>query len=283
MRKITLIVLKVLVRSYLEIKFIVFWVLRIILNKRYFLAIRNKQQFIKLIGSNLNSLEIGPFNKPLMVGENIKYFDVLDKDGLTARARQLRIDDINVPEIDFVSPNGDLKVINEQFDVVLSSHVIEHQPDLIYHLKCIENILSNNGRYFLIIPDKRFTFDNFIPESNLAQVITANVEQRKKHTLTSVIEHRCLTTHNNPYLHLIGINGKPLTSNSLRDAIAMAIDECNNTESYIDVHAWYFTPKGFAKLIQQLLDAKLIKLQVERVYDTMPGQLEFFVILSKVI
>ena len=277
-----ILIIKVLVKSYNIILSVILFIVGLFITSKYPFVTRDKYQFVNLIPTNMNCLEIGPFNKPLLTGEKVKYFDVLDKEGLTERAMTSGLYTKFIPHIDFVSKNGDLSVINDRFEVVLSSHVIEHQPDLIYHLKCIEELLALSGRYFLIIPDRRFSFDYYIPESTLAQVVAANIEQRQKHTLNSVIEHRCLTTHNNPYLHLVGLHGKPLLSDSLKNRLHQSIDEYNNSYGYIDVHAWYFTPQSFKLLIAQLFDAGLIKLKIEKIYATVPGKLEFFAILSKI-
>ena len=230
---VILFILKLIIKIYIILKYFLMGFINKVFPRLYPIMVRNKVDFIKLISNKCTCLEIGPFNKPLLKGMNVKYFDVLNKNALIKRAKQLEIDSSLVPDINFISANGDLKVIDEKFEAILSSHVIEHQPDLIYHLKCIEELLVESGRYFLIIPDQRFTFDYFIPKSNLAQVIEAHIEQRKKHTLTSVIEHRCLTTHNNPYLHLVGAHGAALTGEFLTKSIDMAIIEYNNTAGVI--------------------------------------------------
>lgn len=278
-----LFVFKICVKLYVLLTSGLLTIITRLLNLKYPLAIRHKHQFVNLITLNLSCLEIGPFNKPLLSGSNVKYFDVLDKNGLIKRAGELNIESKLIPQIDFVSEIGDLKVVDEKFAVVLSSHVVEHQPNLIAHLQAVADILQDAGCYFLIIPDRRFSFDYFLSESNLAQVLAANVELKQRHSLASIIEHRCSTTHNNPYLHLLGIHGKPMIGQELAQAVKLAIAEYqNNLAGYIDVHAWYFTPSGFGALINRLLELKLIKFKVEKIYPTTPGKLEFFVILRKV-
>lgn len=80
-------------------------------------------------------LEIGPYNRPLFHGQNVRYFDVLDRMGLAAIRKDPEMRDFDlIPEIDFVSPTGDLDTVPGIFDAVVSSHVIEHQPDLAGHL-----------------------------------------------------------------------------------------------------------------------------------------------------
>ncbi len=278
-----LLVFKVFVKLYILLKSGLLFIITRLLNLKYPLAIRHKHQFVNLIPEDSSCLEIGPFNKPLLAGSDVKYFDVLDQNGLIKRAGELNIESELIPRIDFVSEIGDLKVVNEKFAGVLSSHVVEHQPNLIAHLQAVADLLLDSGRYFLIIPDRRFSFDYFLAESSLAQVVAANVELRKTHTLASVIEHRCLTTHNNPYLHLLGMHGKPMIGQELAQAVNLARAEYqNNLAGYIDVHAWYFTPSGFAALINRLFEIELIKFKVEKVYPTTLGKLEFFVILRKV-
>lgn len=276
-----MIILKLGIKIYVWIKWFFWFVVSLFYSGEYPNCISNKFDFTRLIKTSHKCLELGPFNKPLLKNDNVKYFDVLDKSGLIQRAQKLNLDISMIPEIDFVSPNGDLKIINDKFDVILSSHVIEHQPDLIDHLKNIERILTNGGKYLLIIPDRRYTFDYFIQESNLGQIIEVHVEKRQQHRLGSIIEHRCLTTHNNPYLHLLGMHGKLKTGRALSEMIDSAIQEFNSAAEYIDVHAWYFTPAMFSNLITQLFYGGFINLTLDKIYETVPGQLEFFAILRK--
>lgn len=277
-----LFIIKILVKLYVLIKHGALSITGCFLNLKYPLSVVDKYKFVSLIPTEASCLEIGPFNKPLLSGGNVKYFDVLDQSRLVKRAAELNIDGKLIPEIDFVSQLGDLKVVNEKFEVVLSSHVIEHQSDLISHFKCIEDILIESGRYFMVVPDRRFSFDYFLTESNLAQVLAAHVERREIHVLSSVIEHRCLTTHNNPYLHLFGMHGKPLRGQSLAKYVDNAVSEYKNKDGYIDVHAWYFTPLSFVDLVNKLFEIGLIKLKVDKFYVTTLGKLEFFVVLRKV-
>jgi hypothetical protein len=168
---------------------------------RYGSAAIPRQNFIKLFPVDESVLEIGPFARPTAVGSNVKYFDVLDQSALKARARVIGLNDSHVPHINFISPTGDLSIINETFRCVVSSHSIEHQPDLVRHLHQVEGLLIDEGVYFIVVPDKRFCFDHFLPESSIADVIDAYYAARSTHSLSSVVEHRALTTHNEPLRH----------------------------------------------------------------------------------
>jgi SAM-dependent methyltransferase len=126
-------------------------------------------------------LEIGPSVWPTLSGPGVKYFDILDKAGLVDRAVASGLDASRAVDVDFVSPTGDLSIVNEQFDAVYSSHCIEHSPDIIQHLLEVERILPSGGRYFIIVPDKRYCFDATLPESTLAQVVQARAERHGSH------------------------------------------------------------------------------------------------------
>jgi SAM-dependent methyltransferase len=110
------------------------------------------------------------------------------------RAASAALDGSLTPNIDFVSPNGDLGIIDQKFDIAFSSHCIEHQADLIRHLQHVARILHPDGRYFLIIPDKRYCFDHFLHESSLSDVVSAFVEERRTPSFKSVFEHRLMMT-----------------------------------------------------------------------------------------
>lgn len=243
-------------------------------------ALRTRTDFLGMVPTTATVLEIGPFTSPLLRGPLVSYFDVMDTEGLLERARRIGWPHEDPVEIDYVSNAGDLRVVPEKFDVVLSSHAIEHQPDLIRHLADVENLLNPGGRYFLIIPDKNYCFDHFIPESTLAGVIDAHFHEAKVHALRSIIEHRALTTHNDPLRHWQGDHGAFM--NSIAERIDAAIAEYRAAEgAYIDVHAWYFSPVSFRALMAALNESFQTALYAERIYSTLYGHLEFWAILRK--
>jgi SAM-dependent methyltransferase len=241
-------------------------------------AIEGRTDFFSLISSSLNALEIGPFNNPSITSSRVKYFDTLSTDDLKKRAQEIGIDQSNIPEIHWIDPDGDLTVVKELFDCCVSSHAIEHQPDLVRHLINVAGLLSPGGRYFLAVPDRRYTFDHFLKDSNVAEVIEAHRESRQRHTLHSVIEHRALTTHNDPAAHWNGTHGDGEIDAS---KIQSAITEFEETDGYLDVHAWIFTPSSFRTIMTALFSLGLTQLTVERVYPTRRGSNEFYVILRK--
>lgn len=221
-------------------------------------------------------LEIGPFFKPALRGEGVRYFDVLTTDEMKVRAADHGIDFSTAVQIDHVSPVGDLSVVDRPFAAVFSSHAIEQQPDLVHHLASVGRILVPEGRYFLAIPDARYCFDHFLPLSSPDDVEAAR--GRRVHTAASVIAHRLHTTHSDPLKHWLGVHGRPNPS-SLARWQAEREAERADAGQYIDVHAWMFSPATFRGIVEAT--SKLTGMVVERVHDTEGGHMEFFAVLRR--
>ena len=243
-------------------------------------AVVDRNAFVGLIPLNNSVLEIGPFAQPVLRGPHVRYVDVLSTEDLRKRARALGMDETKVPNIGWVSNGSDLSVVNDTFDAVVSSHAIEHQPDFVGHLNQVADLLKPNGSYYLLVPDHRYCFDHFLTPSTVAQVLGAHLENRTVHSLSSVVEHRALTTHNDPARHWAGDHGDPNENRASR--IASAIQEISDANgAYIDVHAWYFTPRSFREVITDLSATKHISFSVQRMFPTRPNSNEFWAILQK--
>ena len=225
-------------------------------------------------------LEIGPAVRPVLRGDNIRYFDIADQAGLTARANAESYSSQHCPVIHYVSPIGDLSVVTDSFDGVFSSHCIEHQPDLVAHLQGVAALLLDGGRYYLIVPDKRFCFDALLPESTLDQVIKAHTEKRKVHTRESVYDHYVHTTHNDAAKHWRGESDDPRLGQrkERKQEADRIIADANG--GYVDVHAWQFTPDSFRAILSGLHDRGLCRFSIARIYDTVYGRHEFCAVLT---
>jgi hypothetical protein len=249
-------------------------------------SIVNRTAFVQIVPRR-PALEIGPFAAPLLKRPNVKYVDVFSTSELKEMAPKLGLDPESVPNISWVADPTDLSIVNEKFQICLSSHVIEHQPNLITHLNQVSNLLEDNGRYFLLVPDHRYCFDHFMTPSTISQVIGAFIENRVSHTPQSFMESRLHMTHNDPTRHWNNDHGFPEvnpyfpTENRI-ERLRSAIDEARQNSIPIrDEHAWYFTPSTFQSILTDLKDLKLIDLEIERMYPTLKNSNEFWVILRK--
>lgn len=239
-----------------------------------------RENLIGWVDPSLRVLEIGPFCQPVFTGPHVRYLDVLDAEGLARRATEIGMDTSRCPaEIHYTS--GMAGAAGHDFDVIFSSHNLEHQPDLIGHLNEAAEALSPTGLYIMLIPDKRYCFDHFLPETTVADVIEAHMERRTVHAARNVIEHVALTCHNDTVLHWKGDHGSRPDGSDGR--ISIATDRLSQAAGgYIDVHAWKLTPRILREILGIITThLGLLKLEPVRIYDTPWGRNEFGVVLRR--
>jgi len=239
-------------------------------------SLATREGLTPLLETTGRAVEIGPGVKPMITGENVEYFDVED------RAADQRDGPTSIPEITHISKTADLSIVPSGAELVCTSHVIEHTPDLIAHLLDVERILSPGGRYVIISPDKRFCFDAALPPSHLGKVISAHLEKRKTHSFQSIYESYVLRTHNRSGRHW---RGNSFDDDYLKDHLALTkaalAQVCEADGAYVNSHAWQFTPSSFDMILRDLKALDFISLDVEFVGETPPGRNEFTACLVK--
>ena len=227
------------------------------------------------------ALEIRPFHDPLLRGARVRYFDVLNVDELRklADSMNLSVDEVDqIPSrIDYVSDSGDLSIVDKNFPLVVSSHCIEQQTDLVAHLNGVERILTPGGFYVLLVSDHRYTFDHFLPASTVADAIEAHAKKRTLHSHGTLIRQFTKHTHSDPLRHWKGDHGEP---SARTDRIQQALLQQARRE-YSEVHAWQFTPQTFRDIVQALHARQLTFMVPHRVYSTPWGRCEFTAVLRR--
>lgn len=250
---------------------------------------------IDAIAKDADTLEISPYHSPLLRGPRVKTFDVLSQDALrdaaraanadphqvAANGRLLAVD--SIPRIDFVDADGNLGAAcpHAAFDLVVSSHVLEHQPDLVRHLLDVRDVLRPRGLYLAWVPDKRYCFDHWIPKKSIADVVAAHTERRTRHTLKSLLEQKLLIAHNDPRRHWNGDHGecgRPLSRADLDGLVGLV-----RGGPYIDCHAWQFEDADFTSIVNGLHTLELLPRDfgVRHVWKTARHSHEFAVLFEK--
>ena len=166
------------------------------------------------------------------------------------------------------------------FDVVLSCHCIEHQPDLIQHFMEVSRILRDNGRYLILAPDKTYCFDYFVPTTTISHVMQAHADKRITHTLQSLIDNRAMITHNDVARHWQGDHGQPAYYDD-KSLIMKVIEEYKSSNGqYLDCHAWQFTSKSFRDISNTLFCIGASRLYQDVVLDAGENKNTFLAIMT---
>jgi predicted SAM-dependent methyltransferase len=215
-----------------------------------------------------SALELGPWFGPLLHKtnrtKNIKFFDALTREELQEKASQLnfKVDLNSVPFIDFVSKDGDLSIVNETFDVVYSSHNVEHQVNLLQHLILVGEIMNADGKFILAIPDHRYTFDHFKVHSTVEQVLQDYWNNQTLYPLRSFLQI-CVNAHNNPKDHWDGNHGT-LSLSEITKCYAKMLQKYKETTRLSDIlpHNSIFTPFNFRQIVETTFKMGLQPFQV---------------------
>lgn len=228
-------------------------------------------------------LEIGPAHNGTLArrhGYNTKNVDYLDREGLVAKYQhfeQYDMDDIE--EVDYVLQAGSTfsEAIDEKFDVVLASHVLEHSISLIDFINDCAGLLKPGGQIALVVPDHRFCFDRFRERSALSRVIDASRDPANVHTPGTLVEFTLNAVAHRGTPSWIPLHtGKYKLLHSLDKAKANG--KAAEGDNYIDVHNWIFSPNHLRLLLQDLADLGYINVRETYFHETVGH--EFYLNLS---
>ena len=235
--------------------------------------------------SRLKGLEIGPLDKPLLPKSkyDINYLDIVSTDVLVERCKlNPNREENRVVPLDYVIGTQSIsKVVDQKFDYVVASHVVEHLPNIFGWLRDLAKILNKNGSLFLVVPDYRFTFDMKRPLSSLGELIENDRNQLQKPSFRSVFDqryyHRQASSHQVWQARQIGQELKLEPSFQSRNAFGFAK---RSDAEYIDVHCNVFEPESFAELINESFELDLQAFKCLKVEPTSPPFLDFMALLK---
>ena len=228
-------------------------------------------------------LEIGPAHNAILPkrdGFRTKTVDYIDRDGLVDKYRdfsQYSPDDIE--DVDYVIPAGGSmpSVIDERFDLVLASHVLEHSISLIDFINDCATLLAPNGVLSLVVPDHRYCLDRFRERSSIGRVIDTSRDRPSVHSVGTMTEFSLnAVKHGNTTSWSAGHKGRFRFVHGI-DAVK-ADAEAADGGTYIDAHNWVFSPNHLRLMLQDLHALGLISVREAAFADTIGH--EFFVNLT---
>jgi hypothetical protein len=138
--------------------------------------------------------------------------------------------------------------------------------------------LKVEGVVSLIIPDKRYCFDYFCPITTTGELIDAYIQKRKRPSAGKVFDHfSSAALRNKKIAWDVNEVGSLDLVHKFNEA-AQAMNQAMESDSYIDVHSWRFTPKSFNHLIKDLVELGLISLDIVASFQT--EGCEFYISLA---
>lgn len=262
----------------------------------------------------VTALEIGPYTNPIC---DFSVGNVFSCDTATREALVKRINEDpnrnghgadNIPETHFII-NSDNRfsifaaVSGRRFDYVISSHNLEHSPNLIQTLLDIEKVLKPGGKLLAFLPDARFCFDRYRTLTTLPDVLESYYEQRSLSCFRNILDHHMHHADNNarrwwkekmeadisPHKEVMEhsyatawqhASARMLEKFPTKDDLDALYRK--STSEYMDVHNSTFSSITFKNILSLLISYGYISgLRLEHIGHTKPNQQEFFVLLVR--
>ena len=231
--------------------------------------IDRKELILRYVNKDQLGIEVSPWHAPIApkkLGYNIKTLDIFDIKTLVEICKKdpnthhLWNEIENVDIVSSATDIGDVIVKNGQshsFDYILSSHNFEHLPDPIRFLQGCGQALKNGGILSMAIPDKRYTFDYFRPNSTTGHFLEAYIEKRTQPSKYQIFEFgSTFANHISPDPRFPTSN--PSFNNDIRVAFASLNNYKDGQEAYSDAHVHVFTSTSFELIILELIYLNLI-------------------------
>jgi SAM-dependent methyltransferase len=211
-------------------------------------------------------IEIGALHRPLDLTDlavpEIKYLDRHTEEELH---QIYQIDKSQIIPVDILDDGEHLeKIADESLDFIIANHFIEHARDPIRTLENWWVKLRKGGRIFLVVPDKRTTFDQDRPLTRLEHLIEdyrTGTEQRKARD----------SAHFEEWVRLI--EKRPADEVEGRVRFLMEVD--------YSIHYHTFTMPSFLQLIEYLRKELNLPWRLIACAETLPPEVEFVVVLEK--
>jgi predicted SAM-dependent methyltransferase len=228
-------------------------------------------------------LEIGGYDRPLFrpSERRVKFLDYYSTEELRGFAARDGVQPEAIEAVDYVVKSDEFaREISERFDYVIASHVVEHVPDTINWFKNIEAVLKPEGRLFLIVPDKRYTFDYLRPLTTSEDVFRNHEQRRSAPSFDSVFQNIFMFRHVDAAARWKG-EDKPQDQPGRFDVATAWKIACEYFERQDrSIHSHVYTSTSFLGILKELHAQGATKLKECGFYDVWNPSNEFFVALE---
>jgi Methyltransferase domain len=241
-----------------------------------------KRHFLKFIDpATTRGLEIGALDLP-MIEPHEGRCDFADFHS-TEEIKQMatRYPGTNpdfVPHVQYVVSGG-YDAVPRDYDWIAAANVIEHVPDLIGWLRIIADHLKVGGILFLALPDKTYTFDVHRNVTTFPEAVAWHEARLNRPSFQQVFDFVYSFATGTTEYDIWAGKSPPLPDKNFAGAMKSArVAEMLSHE----VHCSVFTPASFAALMQEMIDAGLIRFQIVSIEPAAPNTLEFSAVLRRI-
>ncbi len=159
-----------------------------------------------------------------------------------------------------------------RFDLIVASHVFEHFSNPVQWLLDLKSLLTPDGQVFLVLPDRRFTFDLLRRDTALSDWIGWYLREVDKPTAEQIFDHFAYVAHvdcDRAWKDPDYRSPPPMFER------VQAIDlarSATHEDRYVDAHCSVFTPFGFVELCEALEGLGLFPYRVPRLRADRTGR-----------
>ncbi len=142
-----------------------------------------------------NGLELGPLHRPLKPhpGMRMTYMDRADQETLKQEFPAVALDIVPVDVIDDAETLA--TVADGRFDFLIAAHVIEHMRNPIGALVNWLRVVRDGGLVYLIVPDKRRTFDRLRVRTTLEHMVLDYQQPSRERDFEHFLDYAVFVHH----------------------------------------------------------------------------------------
>ena len=231
-----------------------------------------RDRLLSLVDLTRPGLEIGALDHP-MVERSMGPVEYVDRAATPELRRwaQPHTDVAAIVEVDHVWGDQTLaECVGKRggYAYVLTSHVIEHVPDLYGWLGEIAEVLEPGGVGGFIVPDKRYTFDAPRRTSTPAEMVEAYVRRLRRPSPRQVFDH-----------HFSFRDAENTTEPDPKRILEVA--RLAHDGEYVDSHCWVFTPRTLLAGLDMASRLDVLPFEIVALEGTPPGSHEFLLALRR--
>jgi predicted SAM-dependent methyltransferase len=205
-------------------------------------------------------LELGPLHRPMVThpGMEMTYVDRADQETLKREYPAVALDIVPVGVIDDAETLA--TVADGSYDFLIASHVIEHMRNPIGAVVNWLRVLREGGLVYLVVPDKRRTFDKLRVRTTLAHMVLDYQQPSDERDFEHFLDYAVFVHH---------------------AMIDQAIDEARRLrDTDVSIHYHVFLPQDVVRLAEWI-DGHVTPVAIAEGPALSPASDEFHLLLRK--